>query len=102
MGNSSVVSNISNTSAFDIKMKSKLQKIYDNLQTNFIKTDWKNGRVVVIISGMQKIKNLEISRDWFIHSEKKEVERELLDAINNALSVSYEYVTKQLAEFKNR
>jgi DNA-binding protein YbaB len=54
------------------------------------------------ISDTQIFQNVEFSEDWLIHSKKQEIESQLMEGINYALSASLESVNNKLANFYNK
>jgi len=67
------------------EMKQKADEIKKRLGETFINVEGAGGDIKITISGDRKIKNLTVS-DSLQHGDKRELESQLLNTINNALA----------------
>jgi len=86
----------------DEQLKIELKQFYEDLNSHAININWGDGKFIMTISGTQIFQSVEFSEDWLIHSKKQEIERQLLEGINYALSASLESGNNKLADFYNR
>jgi DNA-binding protein YbaB len=86
----------------DEQLKIELKQFYEDLNSQAININWGDGKIVMTISGTQIFQSVDISEDWLIHSKKQEIENQLFEGINYALSASLESGNKKLADFYQR
>ncbi len=86
----------------DEQLKIQLKQFYENLNSQTNNINWGDGKIIMSISDTQIIQSMEFSEDWLIHSKKQEIESQLIESINYALSTSLDSANSKLAIFYNK
>ena len=82
-------------------LRNKLNKIQKRLKKITVEGISSDGNVRVVANGKTDILKIEISEELIQKQNKKQLEKQVLEAVQNAIKKSQEVAQKELKEFKD-
>jgi nucleoid-associated protein EbfC len=77
-------------------MVKKAKALQKELKETEIEASSSDGRITVVFNGEQRITDIKIDESWLEESNKRELEKELLNVIGQAISKAQAVATEQM------
>lgn len=78
------------------KMKDDMREIQENLASRSVESRSASGKVTVVMSGKQQVLSVQVSDE--LATQKPALEREIQEAVNNALKASQELAAAEMGK----